>query len=127
MPAKLAYERYRSLALWRSLWTALIFVLGLATTIFLIASIFLFVRESWIPGAVTTLASVLTGGAGGWLLARRQEAIDAETAAFREAITTAEEEEKRKRADSRETIAAAKEEEEKKRLEASRKGILGRK
>jgi hypothetical protein len=70
--------RYRSLLRWREWWTILVFALGLAATAFLIMAIALFVGESWIPGAVSTLASILSGGAVRWLLARRREAVNEE-------------------------------------------------
>lgn len=104
-----AAERHRSLARWRNRWTALVFAIGLATAVFLFAAILLFVKESWIPAALSTLASLLGGGAVGWLVTRRQEAVLEEERAFQ------------LRAE------AARKDEERDRGRQSRDAILGRK
>jgi membrane protein YqaA with SNARE-associated domain len=102
-----ATERHRTAARWRNLWTALIFAIGAAATIFLITAILLFIKESWIPGAISTLASFLSGGAVQWLLARRKEAVAEEEQAFHE------------------QTEATKHDEEKDRREQSRRALLG--
>jgi hypothetical protein len=84
-----ADQRHRTLALWRNLWTTLIFALGLAATLFFIGAICLFVRESWIAGAISTVASIFSGGTVPWLVARRQEAVKEEERAFQEAVKAA--------------------------------------
>ncbi len=83
-PENPANKRHQLAAQWLHRWNALIFFIGSAATIFLIVSILLFITESWIPGAITTLATMLSGGAVGWLLARRQDASAAEAKAFKE-------------------------------------------
>ena len=69
------YRRQQSLQRWRQLWTSLIFVLGLAITVFLITSIFFFIRESWLPGALIVLGSLVSVGAMGWVKLRKDEAV----------------------------------------------------
>ena len=78
----LTEERYRTLLRWRDRWTLLVYALGVATAAFLIAAIFLLVKESWLPGALSTVASIVTGAAGRWLLERRSEAVAEEQEAF---------------------------------------------
>jgi membrane protein YqaA with SNARE-associated domain len=103
----LATERHRAIARWRNLWTALIFAVGLAATVFLITAILLFIKESWIPGGISTLASILGGGAVQWLLARRKEAVSEEQQAFQE------------------QTQASKQDEERERREQSRRALFG--
>lgn len=75
------FERWKNLALWRNLWTILLFLLGIAFTIFLIGAVLFFVRESWLPGALLTVSTVADGVAVGWILARRNQAVAEESAA----------------------------------------------
>lgn len=85
-PCDFLFARWKNLALWRNLWTILIFLLGAAFTIFLIGAVFLFVRASWIPAALSTLGTIANGVAVGWVLARRNQAVDEETQAKQELL-----------------------------------------
>lgn len=105
----LADDRYRSLQRWRERWTLLIYILGVATTVFLIAAISLFINESWLPGALSTVASILSGAAVAWLLERRREAVAEEDQA------------------NQERKHDLKDEQDKQRSEQSRTALLGRK
>jgi hypothetical protein len=76
--------RYQLLLRWRDRWTLLIYALGVATTAFLVTAILFFLNESWMPGALSTVASLLTGAAAKWLLDRRQQAVSEEERAYQE-------------------------------------------
>jgi hypothetical protein len=80
----LAQGRYHLLLRWRERWTLLIYALGVATTLFLVSAILLFVNKSWLPGALLTVASILTGATVRWLLERRNEAASEEDRAFQQ-------------------------------------------
>ena len=64
---RLAIERYRNFARWRNLWSILLFVLGASVVLFLLAAIFLLIREEWLPVALTTLGSIVSGVASKWV------------------------------------------------------------
>jgi hypothetical protein len=81
-PCQLAIERYRNFARWRNLWSILLFVLGASVVLFLLAAIFLLIREEWLPVALTTLGTIVTGVAAKWVMDRRTESVKEEQAAF---------------------------------------------
>jgi hypothetical protein len=73
-----AQARQRNLMMWRNLWTILLFIIGSAITIFASAAILLFVRQSWIPAAVTTVGTVVQGVAVTWVVKQRATAVKEE-------------------------------------------------
>lgn len=79
---RLAIERYRNFARWRNLWSILLFVLGASVVLFLLAAIFLLIREEWLPVALTTLGSIVSGVASKWVIDRRTESVKEEQNAF---------------------------------------------
>lgn len=82
---QLALERYRNFARWRNLWSILLFVLGASVVLFLLAAILLLIREEWLPVALTTLGTIVTGVAAKWVMDRRAEALREEQAAYEDA------------------------------------------
>ncbi len=82
---QLAIERYRNFARWRNLWSILLFVLGAAVVLFLLAAILLSIRQEWLPMALTTLGTIVTGVGAKWVLDRRGEAVREEQTAFDDA------------------------------------------
>jgi hypothetical protein len=54
--------------------------------LFLATAIVLFLRESWLPAALTTLGTLLTGGAATWLTTQRAAIRDEEQRAFEELV-----------------------------------------
>jgi uncharacterized membrane protein YcjF (UPF0283 family) len=78
------FERWKNLAFWRNLWTMLLFIFGVAVVIFLCMSIFLFIRETWVVGAVTTVGTIASGAAIKWVVSRRNEAVQEEKGASKE-------------------------------------------
>jgi len=81
-PCEYARERHRNMARWRDLWTILLFILGAAVILFLVAAIFLFIRSEWLPGALTTLGTIVTGAGANWVRERRIDAVKEEEAAY---------------------------------------------
>jgi len=79
-----AVERSKNLARWRNLWTILLFAIGAIVVVFFCASVFLFMNETWLPGAIGTLGTLVNGVSVGWVVKRRREAVEEETAAFDE-------------------------------------------
>ena len=77
-----AVERYKSIARWRNLWTILIFIFGTTVIVFLCAAIVLFINQSWLPGAVSTLGTIVNGVGIKWVVARRSEAVKEEDEAY---------------------------------------------
>lgn len=84
IPCEIAQQRYRNAALWKNLWTILIFAFGAAVVVFLVVAIAFFIRQEWLPGAVSTLGTVAQGAAIKWVLDRRTEAAKEEEEAYRE-------------------------------------------
>src|SRR5580698_6622363 len=81
-PCEYARERHRDIARWRNLWTILVFAFGSSVIIFLILAIFLFLQTSWLPGALSSLGTIVTGVSSSWVLKRRAESVEEENAAF---------------------------------------------
>jgi len=85
-PCEYARERHQSIAHWRNLWSILLFVFGTAVVVFLVMAVFLFLKEVWLPGALSTLSTLSNGLAMKWVLARRNESVKEEEAAYREVV-----------------------------------------
>lgn len=81
-PCSIAFERYQNLARWRNLWTILLFVFGATVIVFLVGTIFLFIRQDWVVGVVSTLGTIVNGFGVSWVVARRNEAVVEESAAY---------------------------------------------
>jgi hypothetical protein len=86
-PCQYARERHRDIARWRNLWSILIFAFGSAIILFSIVAVTLFVRQAWITGAVSTVATVVSGVGTSWVLERRREAVAEEEEAYRDVQT----------------------------------------
>jgi MFS superfamily sulfate permease-like transporter len=85
-PCEYAIERHKNCSVWRNLWTGLLFAFGVAVVLFAGAAVLLFVRETWLPGAVSILAT-LAGGAGiKWVVNRRKEAVEEEEKAYQNVL-----------------------------------------
>lgn len=81
---ELAVNHWKNLAMWRNLWTILLFIFGAAVVLFLCAVIILFIKESWVGGAVTTVGTIASGTAMNWVVSRRSEAVKEETEAYKD-------------------------------------------
>lgn len=81
---KISQERFRSAAHWRYLWTCLLWVFGAAVVIFLVVSVLFFLRQDWVPMAVSALGTIAGGGAIKWVVDRRTEAVKEEEEAYKE-------------------------------------------
>jgi hypothetical protein len=77
-----AVERYKSIAKWRTLWTILLFIFGSTVIIFLCGAVLLFIRESWLPAALSTFGTVAQSFGVRWVLARRSDAVAEEAEAY---------------------------------------------
>jgi len=82
-----AIQRYKSIAQWRNLWTILLFVFGSTVILFLCGSILLFVQESWLPAAISTLGTIVNGVGVKWVVTRRNEAVQEELDAYHDVGT----------------------------------------
>jgi len=85
-PCQYAQDRHKNLALWRNLWTILVFTFGSAVVLFLILSIFLFLTKSWLPGALSALGTLVSGAGSAWVVTRRLEAVKEEEEGFNEVM-----------------------------------------
>jgi hypothetical protein len=74
-PCEFARERYYNRALWRNLWTILLFVFGSVVVLFFVAAIVLFIRQNWVPGALATVGTIVQGAAIKWVVDRRTDAV----------------------------------------------------
>jgi hypothetical protein len=81
---KLAQERFKSAALWRNLWTILLFAFGTILIVFFILSVILFLRQDWLPTALVTIGTIVEGAGIKWIAIRRAEAVKEEIEAYGE-------------------------------------------
>jgi hypothetical protein len=81
-----ARDRHRDFVRWRNLWTILLFTFGWGVVLFLLAAIFLFIRQTWLGAAISTLGTMATGAAVTWVTSRRAEAVTEEEKAYRDVI-----------------------------------------
>jgi hypothetical protein len=79
-----AQQRYKNIALWRNLWTILIFAFGVVVVVFLVMAIVFLIRQDWLPGGLNVLGTIVDGVAIGWVLARRNQAVEEEKDALAE-------------------------------------------
>jgi hypothetical protein len=85
-PCQYARERHRDIARWRNLWSLLVFAFGSAIILFSIVAVTLFVRQAWVTGAVSTVATVVSGVGISWVLDRRRESVAEEEEAYRDVM-----------------------------------------
>jgi hypothetical protein len=79
---KIAQQRHRNAALWLRLWNILIWVFGAAVVVFLVIAVLFFLRQEWLPAAVTMLGTIVEGVAIKWVLDRRTDAKEEEDEAY---------------------------------------------
>lgn len=80
-PCDFLYERWRNLAMWRNLWSILLFLVGTALALFLVAALLMFINKVWLAGALSTVATIANGVALNWIVVRRNQAVAEETEA----------------------------------------------
>ncbi len=81
---KIAQERFRNAALWKNLWSILLWVFGATVVIFLVLAILFFLRQDWLPGALTSLGTIVEGAGIKWVVDRRSDAAKEEEDAYKE-------------------------------------------
>jgi hypothetical protein len=79
-----ARDRHKNLMRWRTLWTVLLFIFGSTVVLFLCTSIVLFITASWLPGAITTLGTIVNGAGIAWAVNRRAEAVKEEEGSYKD-------------------------------------------
>ena len=83
----IARLRYFHALRWLTLWKILLFIFGASVVLFLVTAILFFLRESFLPGALTTLGTIVTGAGIGWVVGQRTTAAVEEKEAFQELKT----------------------------------------
>jgi hypothetical protein len=81
-----AKVRHESTMKWRTLWTILVFILGVAILLFLVAAIVLFISAGWLQSAIAALGSIVSGGGTAFLERQRRIAVEEEEAAYQEVV-----------------------------------------
>jgi hypothetical protein len=79
-----ARDRHQNLVRWRNLWTVLLFIFGTSVVIFLSISILFFLRSDWLPGAISTLGTIVNGAGVSFISKRRSDAVNEEEKAYRD-------------------------------------------
>jgi hypothetical protein len=82
-PCDFAKLHYLNALRWLNLWSVLVYVFGVTVVLFLVAAILLFIRSTWLPGALTTLGTIVSGVGITWVVNQRAAAVDEEREAFR--------------------------------------------
>ena len=85
-PCEYARKRHLTLLRWRNFWTFLLFAFGSAIIFFFICAIFLFIGESWITGALSTVVTIFSGIGIKWVVKRRVEAVKEEEKAYSDVL-----------------------------------------
>lgn len=80
----IATDRYHRIALWRQLFTVLIFVVAVVITVFLVLTIVFATNKEWAATMATGLGTLVSGVPLRWVLKRRGEAKTEEEKAFAE-------------------------------------------
>jgi hypothetical protein len=85
-PCDYARERHQNLVKWRNLWSILVFAFGSAVVLFLIAAVLFLIRSSFLPGALSTLGTIVGGVGIRWVVERRGDAVKEEEAAYQDVV-----------------------------------------
>jgi hypothetical protein len=85
-PCEYARNRHQNAVRWLNLWNGLLFVFGSAIILVLVCVIVFFLRQSWVSGAVSTLATIVDGVALRWVVTRRTDAKQEEKDAYDDVV-----------------------------------------
>ena len=83
----IAKLRYFHALRWLDLWKALLYIFGATVVLFLVGAIVLFIRESFLPGAIATLGTIVNSAGIAWVVRQRNGAASEEKEAFKELST----------------------------------------
>lgn len=86
-PCEFALFRYKTLALWRNLWSILLFAFAVAIVVFGIVAIIFFLRTDWLTGAVNAIGGIASGVGMSWVVTRRMQAVEEEKEAANDVYT----------------------------------------
>ena len=81
-PCEVALERYTDKRRWLNLWTMLLWIFGATVVIFCSVAILLFIRETWLPGALVVLGTIVNGAGVAWVVSQRKGSEQEERDAF---------------------------------------------
>lgn len=81
-PCDFAKMRYLNALRWLNLWNILVYVFGVSIVLFLVVAILLFIRSTWLPGALTTLGTIVSGAGITWVVNQKTAALGEEKNAF---------------------------------------------
>ena len=81
-PCDFAKIRYLGALRWLNLWNILLYVFGASVVLFLVAALLLFIRSTWLPGALTALGTIVSGAGIAWVVKQRTTAHTEEKEAF---------------------------------------------
>jgi O-acetylhomoserine/O-acetylserine sulfhydrylase-like pyridoxal-dependent enzyme len=83
-PCEVAQTRYFQALRWLNLWKVLLYIFGATVVLFSVAAIVLFIRSSFLPGAITTVGTIVSGAGIAWVVNQRTTAATEEKDAFLE-------------------------------------------
>jgi hypothetical protein len=78
-----ATQRYFEKSRWLNLWTALIWFFGATVILFSGVAVLLFIRQTWLPGGLTVLGTVVNGAGIRWVVTQRNGAEAEEREAYK--------------------------------------------
>jgi hypothetical protein len=78
----IATDRYHRIALWRQLFTALIFALAVVIAVLAVLAVIFATDEEWAGTVATALGALATGKPLSWVVSRRSDAVTEEATAF---------------------------------------------
>ena len=81
-PYAIAVMRYTDKRKWLNLWTMLLWIFGATVVLFFSVAIILFIKETWLPGAITVIGTMVNGAGITWVVAQRKGAEREERDAF---------------------------------------------
>jgi len=81
-PCAIAVMRYTDKRKWLNLWTMLLWIFGATVVLFFSVAIILFIKETWLPGAITVIGTMVNGAGIAWVVTQRKGAEQEERDAF---------------------------------------------
>jgi hypothetical protein len=81
-PCAIAVMRYTDKRKWLNLWTMLLWIFGATVVLFFSVAIILFIKETWLPGAITVIGTMVNGAGITWVVTQRKGAEQEERDAF---------------------------------------------
>jgi hypothetical protein len=103
-----AAKRHNDTLRWKNIWAGLLFALGIIIVLFLATACALIIDGTYLKGAISGFASLLSGGGFAWIWKRWEDARKDEREAFQDLMKTQKSVQEQKRIDGSRTAMLGK-------------------